>query len=533
MTTTPGPVPPGRVAALTARVVLTADPVLRETISPLTGTPIATVAQSSLEAVERAFAAARRAQVGWAATSVRDRAAVAMRLHDLVLDEQVEIIDLIQLESGKARSHAFEEVADVALCARYYGRLAPTALRDEQVPGLFPVLTRTRIVHHPVGVVGVVAPWNYPFSLAITDLLAALMAGNSVVLRPDPQTALTALIGVELLHRAGLPEGVLQVVVGDGATIGNAVVESADYVCFTGSTATGRRVAEIAGRRLVGVSTELGGKNSAYVRADADLARAVPGVLRSAFASAGQLCMHSERIVLHRDIAADFIPAAIEAVRGMRIGVDLEYGIDMGSLLNATQLARTREHLADAVAHGAQVLVGGHERPEIGPFVHEPTLLTGVTPAMRCYAQETFGPLASIIVVDDDDQAIEVVNDTEYGLNASVWSRDTAAAQRIARLLRCGTVNVNEGYAAAWGSMAAPMGGMKASGVGRRHGVGGLLKYTQSQNVTTQLAIGVSGPPDLAALTGVPALARVHLTDERWARVLDLGIRGMRLIGRR
>jgi len=296
------------------------------------------------------------------------------------------------------------------------------------------------------------------------------MAGNAVVLRPDVLGMLTALAAVEMLREAGLPREVLQVVLGDGATIGAAVLDRADYVCFTGSTPTGRRVAQAAGERLVGASLELGGKNSLYVAADADLNRAVPGAVRSCFSSAGQLCISTERVIVHESVYDDFVARFVAATTALRMGSNLTWGYDLGSLISADQLDRVGAHVADAVAKGATVLAGGRARPDIAPFAYEATVLADVTAAMTCRDEETFGPVVAIYRVASDEEAIALANDTAYGLNASVWTRDISRGRRIAGAIRTGTVNINEGYAAAWGSVAAPMGGMKASGIGRRHG---------------------------------------------------------------
>jgi len=454
--------------------------------TPMTGAELARLPLSTQADVEAAVAQARVAQRGWARWSIERRARVFLRLHDLVLHRQVQLLDLIQLESGKARLHAFEEVADVALVARHYARASAAYLRPTRTTGAFPVLTRAETVLHPHGVVGIVSPWNYPLTLPLGDSIPALMAGNAVVLRPDPATSLTALFGAQLLAEAGLPEGVLQVVLGPGATIGQAVLELADDLCYTGSTEVGRRVAVTAAQRLVPVSLELGGKNTAYVRADADLRRSVPGVLRAAFSSGGQLCIHAERLVLHESIADDFLARFVPAVAAMRIGPALEFGWDMGSLLNQRQLDRVRSHVDDAVAKGARVLVGGRARPDLGPFFHEPTVLDGGTAEMACRDEETFGPVLSVYRVSSDEEAVALANDTAYGLNASIWTRDIPAGRSLARLIHAGTVNVNEGYAAAWGTTGAPMGGMGQSGLGRRHGAEGIRKYTESQTIAAQ-----------------------------------------------
>jgi succinate-semialdehyde dehydrogenase/glutarate-semialdehyde dehydrogenase len=487
-------VDPAAARALAARVVCapSAEHVLTRT--PLTGAPLASWPVSTREDVAVAVQTARAAQRAWGATSFAHRERIVLRLHDLVLEHQVELLDAIQLESGKARVHAFEEVADTAIVARHYGRSAETYLRPKHRAGVIPVLSQSVEHHRPKGVVGIVSPWNYPLSLAATDAIPALMAGNAVVLRPDLQGSLTALTVARLFAEAGLPDGVLQVVLGHGPTTGQAVVDLTDYVCFTGSTATGRRVAESAAGRLVAYSLELGGKNSLYVAADAPLGRAVAGAVRGCFSSAGQLCISAERVIVHESVYDEFVERFIEAVGRIRLGVALEYGSDMGSLVSQQQLDRVTAHVEDARARGARVLAGGRARPDIGPFVYEPTVLEGVTEAMECRDGETFGPVVALYRVASDDEAVALANDTEYGLNASIWTRDVSRGRELAARIHTGTVNINESYAAAWGSVAAPMGGMKASGVGRRHGAEGILKYTESQNVTAQHLLPVAPP---------------------------------------
>lgn len=512
-------VDPARVRRLTARAVTAPRTQHATTTSPLDGAPLATLPLSTPVDVAVAIDAARAAQRSWRRTPMELRSRILLRFHDLVLDRQDELLDLIQLESGKTRAQAFEEVADTAIVARHYARRGADYLRPRRRLGAFPLLSQAVEHHHPQGVVGIVSPWNYPLTLGITDAIPALMAGNAVVLRPDLQASLTALAAAALLTEAGLPEAVLQIVLGDDPTVGQAVINRADYVCFTGSTPVGRTVAAAAGQRLVGCSLELGGKNSGYVTEDASLDRTVEAAVRGCFSSAGQLCISLERLIVHDAIADAFIPRFVAAVRAMRLGTDLSFGADMGTLVSQVQLDRVSAHVEDARAKGAVVLTGGRARPDVAPYAYEPTVLTGVTAAMACRDEETFGPVVSIFRVASDAEAIRLANDTDYGLNAAVFTQDVRRGRRIAAALEAGTVNINEAYAAAWGSVGAPMGGMKASGTGRRHGAEGILKYTEAQNVTAQHLIGFG--------------AAFGLDHRGYARALTIGLRGMKVLGRR
>ncbi len=467
---------------------------------PFTGEVLGCLPAADERDVELAVARARAAQPAWCRMAVEDRARIFLRFHDLLFDRQNEILDLIQLETGKARRHAFEEVLDTAVVARYYARHAAALLRPRRRMGALPILTKTVEFRQPVGVVGFVSPWNFPLSLAITDAIPALMAGNSGVLKPDPQAGFSALWAVALLREAGLPEDVLQVLMGEGTLLGPALTARVDFLMFTGSCRVGRIVGQQAAQRLIGCSLELGGKNPLLVMADAHVDAAVQGAIRGCFCGAGQVCVSIERLYVHQSLFDSFLTRFAASARGMKLGAALDYSADMGSLTTARQLAKVEQHVADALDRGATLVCGGRRRPDLGPLFYEPTILTNVQPGMLVYAEETFGPVISAYPFATDDEAVECANATPYGLNASISSRNTGNAMRLARRIRAGSVNINEAYAAAWGSVDSPIGGMKDSGLRPRHGAEGILKFTESQTVAAQRLIPIApfGPIDAA-----------------------------------
>lgn len=492
----PGPAHlPTTIARLTGQLTGSAAPVT--TTAPWTAEPIATLRQATADDVAEAFDWARKQQTSWAALSPAERAKPFLKLHDTVLGNE-QLVDIVQLETGKSRNSAYEETIDVAGLALYYARHAPKFLKPRKRKGAIPLATKTRELRTPKGVVAIISPFNYPLSLGVCDAIPALLAGNAIVHKPDTQTALTALFARELLVEAGLPRELWQIVIGEPGEVGEPLIEHADQVCFTGSTAAGKRIATAAAERLIGCTLELGGKNPMVVLDDANLAKTAKGAARACFSTAGQLCLSTERIYVHQKVYDDFVAKLIAATRKLKLGSGFDFGYDIGSLTSARQLDIVRRHVEDAKKLGATVLTGGRHRPDLGPYFYEPTILADVTPEMELCANETFGPVVSVYPVADEGEAVRLANDTEYGLNASVWTGDTARGKRVAERIRAGTVNINEGYGSAYASNDAPMGGMKSSGQGRRHGEHGLLEYTELQTVASQHVIGFDPLPGVS-----------------------------------
>ena len=381
-----------------------------------------------------------------------------------------------------------EEIVHLAMTARYYARVARQVLHDQRGSGMVPLLTRIDKRHVPLGLVGIIAPWNYPLSPTIADGLAALVAGNAIVLKPDLQTPYVALAAVDLLREVGLPDDLWQVVYGAGDQVGPELISQVDYLCFTGSTATGRVVARQCAERLIGCSLELGGKNPLLVLDDADVETAAAGAVRGSFGNAGQLCVSIERIYVADALHDSFTSAFVAKTRTLRLGRSLDYEYEMGSLVSADQIDQVEAQVEDARSKGAQVLTGGRRRPDLGPLFYEPTVLSGVTERDGLLRRGDLRTGGQHLPVADEAEAIERANDSVYGLNASVWTTDPARGRRVAGRIRCGTVNVNEAYGATFGSIDAPMGGMKASGLGRRQGPDGLLRFVETQAIGTAVA---------------------------------------------
>ena len=436
--------------------------------------------------VTEAVARAREAQPAWGALSYRDRARVILNARKLLCARQDEIIDVISRETGKPRFEALAtEVFPIADLMSHYAAKAARILKDERFSLSVFRNKRSKISYEALGVVGIISPWNFPFSIPAGSLVMALMAGNSVVLKPSEYSPATGDAIVRLLIDAGVPRNVVQLVIGDGST-GAALVESAvDKIFFTGSVNTGKRIAESAARRLLPVVLELGGKDAMIVCGDAPFERTVGGALWGAFANCGQVCASVERLYVVEPIADAFISAVVDAAKKLRIGPP-SAAADIGPLANAQQLKIVEEHVEDAVARGARVMTGGRSRPELGGYYYEPTVLTAVDDSMRVMNEETFGPVLPIKVVTDEEDAIRQANNTRYGLLASVWTSDNRRGREIARRLEAGTVIINDALYT-HGAAQTPWFGVKESGLGVTHGQAGLLEFVRMKHVNWDL----------------------------------------------
>jgi succinate-semialdehyde dehydrogenase/glutarate-semialdehyde dehydrogenase len=453
-------------------------------VNPATGKVLRELECASAEEVLAAVARARAAQAAWAEVGVRNRIAVLREFQHKLQERKSEIAEAISREAGKPVAEALTtEVLVVLDAARFLIDHAYGLLRDEPLPhGNFATkLKRGRLVREPYGVVGIISPWNYPFSIPATETLTALVAGNAVVLKPSEFTSLVALELKSLLRAAGVPKGIFQVVVGDGVTGAALIDAQIDKLIFTGSVATGKRIAAAAAERLLPVVLELGGKDPMLVLDDADVDVASSAAVWGAFVNAGQTCLSVERCYVHRSLYEAFLKACAAKTKKLRVGPGLDRETDVGPMIHEGQLRLVEAHVEDAIARGARVLAGGSRSPELGPNFYQPTVLADVTHEMRIMREETFGPVLPVAAFDSDEEAVRLANDSDFGLAACVWTSDDARGERLARRIQAGTVMVND-VISCFGISEAPHGGVKSSGIGRTHGRFGLeemvrLKY--------------------------------------------------------
>ncbi|HEX3693265.1 MAG TPA: succinic semialdehyde dehydrogenase [Solirubrobacteraceae bacterium] len=461
--------------------------------NPATGEIVAHVPDLDPAAVAQLAARARAAQPQWEAYGFEARGRILLRAQKWLLDNAERVIATIVSETGKTYEDAeFAEIAYAANAFGFWAKQAPKYLADERVKSAQIMLKGKKLIlrHRPLGLIGVIGPWNYPLTNSFGDCIPALAAGNAVILKPSDVTPLTSLLLAEGLRECGLPENVFQVATGRGPT-GAALIENVDMVMFTGSTKTGRKVAQEAAKRLIPCSLELGGKDPMIVLSDADLERAANVAVYYSMQNAGQTCISIERAYVEAPVYDEFVAKVSEKVRALRVGAPAGPGsVDVGAITFPPQLETISEHVTDAVDKGARVLAGGRRVEGVSGRFYEPTVLVDVDHTMKAMTEETFGPTLPIMKVADAEEAVRLANESPYGLGASVFTKDVERGEQIARRLQAGAANVNDAVVN-YTALEMPMGGAKASGLGSRHAAGGIRKYCSQQAivVTPKLAL--------------------------------------------
>jgi acyl-CoA reductase-like NAD-dependent aldehyde dehydrogenase len=431
---------------------------------------------------------ARAAFENWSQLDFEDRAEIVSRAGQIMLDEIDEIADLITTEQGKPLVEAI--TADIMVAVdiiALYSKRGKKLIQEYEIPlHLFKFVKKSKIVPRPLGVVAVISPWNYPFAIPMSGIVFALLAGNTVVFKPASDTPLIGLKIKEIFDKAGLPDGVLQVTITRGAVAERVLcAPPIRKVIFTGSTEVGKRIIKRCADNIIPVVAELGGKDPMIVFDDADFDMAVKGAVWGAFTNAGQVCASVERLYVHKKIAKDFIDAVVEETKKIRLGNGKSPDVDMGPLVNESQLKTVQEHVMEAVEKGARVLTGGVRREDLKGYFYEPTVLVDVNHSMLCMREETFGPTLPIMVFETDEEAIKLANDTKYGLTASVWTRDLKRGERVAKKIEAGSVLVND-HAMSYGLVETPWQGMKESGIGRSHSDDGFKEFLFPQHINVE-----------------------------------------------
>lgn len=447
--------------------------------SPVTLEPIGELVCANTEDVANAIAKARTAQPAWAATPMSERTAIVERALKIVLERQDEIIDTVVRETGKARTDAMSmEVFSVADQLCYYAKNAPKFLKSHKrkVHGMLGLMKQLRIVYKPLGVVGLITPWNGPFVLVMNQATQALLAGNTVVAKGSEVTPFSAKLAEDIYRQAGLPDGVLQVLLGDGET-GAAIVDGGvDKVSFTGSVATGRKVAQACAGQLIPCTLELGGNDAMIVCADADLDRAADGAWVGSCMNTGHYCCGTERIYVVESVYDEFLKLVLEKGKHLRQGQSHGWDEDIGAVFWDRQMSIIESHVEDARAKGATIHMGGGRNESLPGLYYLPTVITEVDNTMDIMQFETFGPILCIQKVKDEAEALALANDSEFGLNGNVWTQDKEKGYELACAIDTGSCSVND-MAVSYGIPAAPFGGKKSSGVGQVNGKKGLRGY--------------------------------------------------------
>jgi acyl-CoA reductase-like NAD-dependent aldehyde dehydrogenase len=453
--------------------------------NPATGELITTIPVLGADELAAMAARAREAQPQWEAIGFDGRGRIMRRAQKWMLDNAERVLDTVVSETGKTYEDA--QIADLGYTVSalgFWAKEGPKYLADERVPSWNnPVAAGKKLIirYAPVGLVGVIGPWNYPIANSFGDCIPALMAGNTVILKPSEVTPLSSLLMAEMLSDCGLPDNVFQVATGDGSS-GAALIAEVDCVMFTGSSRTGKAVMKAAADALVPCYLELGGKDPMIVCADANLDRAANAAAFYSMNNGGQVCISVERCYVEDAVYDEFVGKVTENVRGLRQGVPTAVGtVDVGAVIFPPQIDIVQEHVRDAVEKGARVLTGGHQRSGPGRFF-EPTVLVDVDHSMKCMREETFGPTLPIMKISDAEEGVRLANDSDYGLQASVWTRDVERGEALARRIEAGVVCVNDAQIN-YTALNLPMGGWKTSGLGTRHGSAGIRKYTKVQSL--------------------------------------------------
>jgi acyl-CoA reductase-like NAD-dependent aldehyde dehydrogenase len=500
------------------------EPEVLEVLNPATGETIANLAVDGSEAVAATVARVRAAQPDWEAMGIEGRYHWLGKLRDWILDNQDRVLDTMQLETGKVRADASNEPAYLADTINFYGTQAAKFIGDESVRPHSPLLAAKKLVvqYRPYPVVGIISPWNFPLILSLGDAIPALMAGAAVVVKPSEFTPLgIAEIADAWKHEIGAPD-VFDVIQGIGET-GGALVDNVDYVQFTGSDRTGRKVMARAAETLTPVSLELGGKDPMIVLADADIDRAANAAAWGGMFNSGQVCISVERIYVEEPAYDEFVAKLVKEVGGIRQGADdARNPKDVGAMTSPNQTAIVETQVDDALANGARALTGGKRVAGPGDY-YEPTVLVDVDHSMKVMRDETFGPVVGVMKVRDAEEALRLANDTRYGLSGSVFG-ERSHAEAVARRVECGAVNVNDVLINYFAS-DVPMGGWKESGIGYRHGAQGIRKFCRTESLVITRFAGKREPtwyPYTRGRRGLIARMTKLINGRDWRRRLGL-----------
>ena len=488
-------------------------------IDPSTGEEIGRARLMDASDIAAALDRARTAQHEWSKLSYKERARFILSAREIVLDQLEEIAQLISRETGKPATEAISmEVVPTLDLMHYFAEKTQRLLDRTRIDiGQYGLMGRTSyVVYKPLGVVGMISPWNFPWATPLDEIVMALMAGNAVIVKPSELTPLTALKIGEVFKQAQLPEGLLAIVTGDGSTGGALVDAGVDKIMFTGSVNTGKRVAEAAAKHLTPVVLELGGKDPMIVFKDAKLENAARAAIWGAFCNSGQACASIERCYVHESIAEKFVELVVKETRLLKQGKAGGEAIDVGAMTSERQLEIVEDHVSDAVAHGAKVRTGGHRINDSDGWFHEPTVVTDVDHSMKLMRDETFGPLLPIMAFKTEEEAIRLANDSVYGLTASVFTSDIARGRRVAEQIDAGTVMINE-VVYTHAVAQTPWGGIKQSGYGRTHGRLGLLELVSHQH------IHVNGMPRVADVWWFPYTKRAGELFREFAKRFTTG----------